>query len=396
MGRTVSTDQSKQNPLEDGAPAVAKVLEAVPLEPARLDGNLTEALEGGDGADGEHDEQDKKGQAGQEQIRGFDAGAEGEALDARQDDTSVGVGRSAAGRLVLPSDQGRQRVTGDTIHGIQRALLDLDRRLAQTGKQGRGRPAGGALIPGKGLLHEADLHDAHGPGEILRPGLGERGQIDGGHADHGLGLEVAEQRQRVGGDVGRRVGVAQGRGEGRGDETQAGDDGRRPAHTGLVDRLGVGQLRLEAGDAGAGVGRVDVDAHEAVQVGNGVGDVGHLLDDIRPNLGEVGVEGELAGAHGTETAEVEQARVEGLADGAIAVGEDLDLGRDVADDGRGANDVDVDDPGVGREGDVEFRGREAGVWHADVERLGLDELLGCGQGGPGQNGGEQRHGREKR
>ena len=155
---------------------------------------------------------------------------------------------------------------------VERALLDVDRRVREGAEQDRRSATGGSQVPVEEALHEADPHDAHGPGEVLGPGLDQRRQRHGRHADHGLSLEVAEERERIGGDVGGGVRVAQARGDGGGDEAEAGDDGRRPADTVLLDRLGVGQLGLDAGNRIVTARRVDVDADQTVEIGDGVGD----------------------------------------------------------------------------------------------------------------------------
>ena len=102
---------------------------------------------------------------------------------------------------------------------------------------------------------------------------------------------------------------------------------------------------------------------------------GDLVEDVETNILEVGRQVELAGAHGTESVELQLAEIDGLADDAIAVGDHLDIGGDVALNGGDANDIDVNGPVVGGEDYIKERGRELRVGLTGVQRVGHDQPL---------------------
>jgi len=127
------------------------------------------------------------------------------------------------------------------------------------------------LVPGGKLLKEAHTDDTHGPLEVLRP-RGDNGRKrHSAHAEEGLGLEVAEKRHGVGGDVSGGIGVPEPRGDGRYNQTHAGNDGGHPCHGFLLDAVAVGQLGLNTGKRLLCVLVGDSDANDGVQIGNGVG-----------------------------------------------------------------------------------------------------------------------------
>ena len=72
------------------------------------------------------------------------------------------------------------------------ALLNLDRDSVERVENVGSCPARRALIPGKDVLNEAHVDDAHAPLEVLSPRRHNRGEGHPAQADHGLGLEVTE------------------------------------------------------------------------------------------------------------------------------------------------------------------------------------------------------------
>ena len=132
--------------------------------------------------------------------------------------------------------------------------------------------AGRTLVPSCQLLKEADANDAHGPLEVLRPCSDDGRKRDSAQANKGLRLEVAKERHGICSDVGSGVGVSQARGDCRCNKTQARDDGGDPCDGLLIDRVAVGQFGFDTGKLLVGGLVLDLDAHEQIQVGDGVGD----------------------------------------------------------------------------------------------------------------------------
>jgi hypothetical protein len=106
--------------------------------------------------------------------------------------------------------------------------------------------------------------------------------------------------------------------------------------------------------------------------------------DVVANV-DVGFDGQRSGVHWAHALELLlAARVELLVHGGVSIYEQLDIGLDLAGDIGDTLNLEGQTAVAGRECDVEEGGREAGVGHARVERLGFDDALcrdeGCGDG----------------
>ncbi|GKT55886.1 hypothetical protein ColTof3_03225 [Colletotrichum tofieldiae] len=379
--READEAEAEQDALERRLPVAAELEEAVALGPVVLGGDLGAVPEGGDAEDGEEHKGAVDDEAGQEQVGRLDPGLEGHALDA------VDYVRAVLELDVGAAGDGAEAALdgADRVQQLDGALRDLDRHAADRVEQAGGLAAGGALVPGAQLLHPAQAHDAHGPLEVLRPGLDDGGHVDAAEAEEGLGLEVAEQGEGVGGEVGGGVGVAHGGDDAGGAEAEAGDDGGGPFHADEVDRLAVGEVGLDAGDGLVRVGEVDEGADGGVEVGDGVGDARDGVELVADLKGELHVD--LARLHGAEALEVGGARVDGLAQVLEAVDAEGDVEDGLALDGDDGGDVGRDGAIVGRDNDVEEAGGEVGILLAVVERGRLEDAVGEGGGEEGGEGG---------
>jgi len=388
--REANENNAEQDSLQHSLPSIAEVDKLVALHLASLDKTLTDVLEGKHADDGEKNEDDEEGVAGEEDVGRLDTGLESHTLDTTEN-------QSFAAELSL----GRSRVTTshktlghtdskvDCLDGTLRhaSLLDLDGLSSQLRQMGCGSAAGGALVPGGHLLQEIDADYAHGPLEVLRPGSDNGRQGNSTHADEGLRLEVTKERHGVGGHVSSCVGVSESRRDGGCNQSQTRDDSGDPCDSLLVDRTAVGQLGFNAGSEVGGACVVDSDAHEQVQVGDGVCDAWNLAHDVRAYVVKVGLDGQGSRVHGAHALKLLAGTgVELLGQGEVAVDEELHLGVDLAGDVGDALNVEAQTAVVGRQGDVEERRREGRVGHARVERLRLEDALGGSQrqGGGGE------------
>ena len=190
---------TEENAPENGEPAVAEFEKFVVSDHALLSHELGDALETSDGNADKQCKDDEEGKTGQDQVRGFNLGAESDTLDAIDDVAAVvgfDVGTlpefagSSSLKHVRTLDQGRGRTLGDLDGLIFQIIEEVCRSSTSR-----------SLVPGHGVLKEAHPDDTHGPLEILGPRLNDGRQPNRGEADNGLGLEVGEERQRVGSDV---------------------------------------------------------------------------------------------------------------------------------------------------------------------------------------------------
>ena len=65
-----------------------------------------------------------------------------------------------------------------------------------------------ALIPGEDVLHPAKSDNAHSPLEVESPGVNDGRHGDSRKSDDSLGLEVCEEGQGVGSEMGSCIAVA--------------------------------------------------------------------------------------------------------------------------------------------------------------------------------------------
>jgi len=96
----VETYQTEQDSFQDHLPSIPKFLELVPLQPASLHGQLTDALEHSNHNGDNRDESNEENQSGQEDIRRFDSCTETNSFDAFDDDDFSSFGD--AGITVAP------------------------------------------------------------------------------------------------------------------------------------------------------------------------------------------------------------------------------------------------------------------------------------------------------
>lgn len=211
-----------------------------------------------------------------------------------------------------------------------------------------------ALVPSGHLLQELNADYAHGPLEVLRPGSDNGRKRDSAHADEGLRLEVAEERHGVGGNVGSGIGVTESRGYGRCNQSQAGYYSGNPCDSLLVDGAPVGQLGFNTGLELVGRRVPDPNAHEEVQVRDGVGNSRNLAHEALTNVGKVGFDGQRSSVHWAHAVELlAGARVELLGHGKVTVDVELHLRLDLASDIGDTLDVEAQTAVVWRQGNVE-------------------------------------------
>jgi len=104
--READENDAEENALEHSLPAVAEIGELVVPHLAGLDQALADVFEGNDAKDDQQDKDDEEGVAGKEDVGGLDAGLEGNALDAIENDALVGVHLSVGRILVTAGHDG--------------------------------------------------------------------------------------------------------------------------------------------------------------------------------------------------------------------------------------------------------------------------------------------------
>lgn len=169
--------------------------------------------------------------------------------------------------------------------------------------------------------------------------------------------------------------MPQARYQGGGEETDARDDGRRPHHARLTDRLPVRQPGRDTGQTDRGVvRRIHVDLDQRVQVGNPICDAREAVDDGCREVVVDGIEGDLELLQRAEAGEFGiVARIQGLADNLESICRGFELEQDLPGARRLPHHVDGQTAIVRGEDDVEEAGGEAGV------------ALALGQGGRFKN-----------
>ena len=155
---------------------------------------------------------------------------------------------------------------------FERSLLNFDRTGGQFGKNVGWGAAGRTLIPCRDTLDETKAYDTHAPLKVLSPRGDDWWKFYSRHAQESLGLEVTEEGEGVGSDMGGCVGMTQSGGDGRDDQSNTTDDGNDPTNCRNVDGLSICQFGLEACDGLASGCAVDVDLHARIKVRNSIGD----------------------------------------------------------------------------------------------------------------------------
>lgn len=244
---------------------------------------------------------------------------------------------------------------------FQAALLHGDGGCAQVGQRRRRSAAGRSLIPCSNVLEEPNANDTHAPLEILGPGSNNWWQSNGSQSDERLGLEITKECESVGSDVCCSVGVTQARGNGRSDQRKTRDDSDNPCDSLLVNGLAVGQLGLDTGSGVVGIGSDEVDLYLGIEIWDGVCDARHLLQCVvwDGHVGERQVD--LTFAHGTQTVQLQLARVDLLLSDLESVCEDVQQNGDIAGDGADTDHLKGEGVVVGCQHDVEARGTEVVV-----------------------------------
>lgn len=308
--RETDENDTEQDALQNRTPSVTEVGELIVLHFTSLDETFANVLEGDNTKHDEDDEDDEEGVAGKEDVGGLNLGLETDSFDTVQDNiglvrngivigvcTALEVGHGIVEAVDSPLGH------GDGVQAALDFLLHFDGNVGQLLQVGGRGATGCTLVPGSHSLQETNTDDTHAPLEVLGPCSNDRRERYGAHAKESLGLEVAEERHGVGSDVGSRVRVTQSRGDGGYCETQTGDDSGNPGHSLLIDGVAVGQLSLDAANLHAGCLVADLDAHDGIEIGDGVGDAGNLTHDVGRNV-YVGIYFDVSGVHGTHALDV--------------------------------------------------------------------------------------------
>lgn len=186
-------------------------------------------------------------------------------------------------------------------------------------------------VPSKDLLHKADSNDTDGPSEVLGPSRSNgRYTVDGTHDNNDDGLEVGEKGYSIGGNVGGRKRRAKSGNDGGGDKTNTGDDGSDPLDADMLNGLFIGKIGLDTSQEG-GVGVDYSDNSGNVDIRDGVGDAGNVVDDACRDLGR-GLDVNSTRYERAKRANVDVTRVDCFSNDFDAVGVDFDNGGDVAPD----------------------------------------------------------------
>lgn len=172
------------------------------------------------------------------------------------------------------------------------------------------------------------------------------------------------------------------RDEGGDEKTYPRHNGRSPTHAFLVNRVAVGESRPHTCQVHIRIitgGHVD--RHRRIQVGHTVGHTGNAAGHGGGNVGIDGIKGDFDILERAQAAEAHGAGIQIPGEEDVAVGGGLDFEGDIAGDGGITIDIKRETVVVGRVGNVEETGAEAGVGLADFERGRLDDALGRRQQG---------------
>lgn len=203
--RKTDQGQTEQDTSSHDLPPVAEVRELVTVHLAVLGEKLADTLEDGHDDHDDCHEEDEEDQTGQENIGLFNTGFESYTFDT----TDGGGLLSGLLRLSLSLEQR----LGGTLHESQGrvngTLEHLDGCGGQFRENGRWGASRRALIPGADGLQEAHTDDTHTPLEVLRPRFDNRRHMDRHHAEQGLRLHEAEERQGIGRHVSSGVGMSE-------------------------------------------------------------------------------------------------------------------------------------------------------------------------------------------
>ena len=173
--------------------------------------------------------------------------------------------------------------------------------------------------------------------------------------------------------MGSSIGVANTGDDSRRKKSKTSNDSSGPLDTSQIDGLSVGNGSLKASHALVGVGQVDVDADLGVKIGDTVGDAWDPADGVLRN-GEVEGERNTSSSHGTQTVQLQIARVDNLLEEieTISIGGDVEL--DFSLDGGGSRDVEGRTVVAGGEDDVKVRGGKLGVGLTNVKGICPEQL----------------------